>query len=650
LNFSIHIRNEFDGMTRFIALVLVVVFLSACHVDSYVSTGISGSGRRIAVCAVSMDRSRNDADGDDINLSDLWNMEGDDDDELWSDIGCNDHERRMSDEQGEDEAALKVDEFQGLALGGTLQDGSDKFQSDRRIFEEDEDDEIWPGATGEIQRLQLLNQRTKAPEETSTTLLKPPKPTLVRRKQRPHEFWNERLELLRTYKDEHGHIDVPYRFEVQMTGKSVKLGFFIYWLRSQFERETLKGTAPFDFVKELTHLGMKWRYLGKGRRQQLFLQRLNEWRDADRKGRMEPILRTWMWRQRYQYIRRCEGLPSTLNPERVDALVDGGIIPFQRPLKALQNVWDASWNKNLDDWNHFNANRESLRISDSTTLWAWEQWRMYDILRGDIPYKGDLPVTLTGLRVKKLQDAAFFESERPLSILTPPDVETSDLAIEWSDVINAINSYFFDNGNFNIEPSCQIYVANESLYLICARLKREYYLRRSTGELEGQIVLLNDDRTKELEALTFFQTTTVDVFQSEFEWWDQYHKFKKGRREFLIGNTHADSICRWLEQQQERVSSMLEQGDDPCGMNEAHYEALRNLGVDFAIPGKENHHSGHNIVTNVVGRPPALVKLNEDILPIEGYLLRKQSDALEELAWRLRYDEMRAFVEREGHS
>ena len=723
-------------MKRFLTMLafhsLTMLFLSACYGEAYLSGFVVR--RRFAMCKASSDYEVSDSMNDFEDVSDLWSMEDDEDDEVWpgatdeaqrlklleprtqeneaaallklaetksqlSPRGNNDSEDvsdlwsmeddeddevwpgatdeaqllKLLEQQTRDEQAaaaahevkrLKLLEQQTreneaaalLKLAETnpqlspRKNNDSEDMSDLWSTEDEEDDEVWPGATNEAQRLKLLEQKTRDEQAAALPKLAETKPKLprTRRVQRQPDFWSLRLESLRQYKTEHGHVDVPYRYEIEVKGEAVKLGSFLHYLRALFERETLQSTAPFEFVKELTELGMKWRFLGKGRRHQLFLQRLNEWRDANRGGRMDPILRTWMWRQRYQYVRRCEGLPSFLTPDRIDALVDAGIIPFQRPLQALQDSWDEAWNNNLKEWTNLNVKGETHVMSHTLTLWAWEQWRMYDILRGEVPYKGDLPVLLTGSRVKSLQDVAFFESERPVSNLGPPDVENSDLSIEWSDLVDTIKAYFFDHGNFDIQPSCQASVFGESLYSITSRLKREYKWIQSGRGCEGKSMVLNDERTKELDELMFFQTEENDPVQSEFEWWEQYHEFKKGRRDFLIGHKQADFISRWIEAQQKCVNSLL--GDGGSGINEAHYEALRNLGVVFDFPGEREPAVGQSAHGNVVGRPPSVVKLNEDILRKDGSLPRKQNDMLEDLTWQLRYGELRDFVILKGHS
>ena len=421
-------QNDVASMMHFTdILVLCFSYLlvqfkqySAYNAEAYVTPSIRVRRQRIAMRVLLSSTSPSHHD----DVSDLWNSEEDHENDLWQEatpVSRGDLGQEMRGELESDVGSSTVAKDKETDRYDTVM--SDLWGAE----EEEEDEEVWPGATDEMQRLKMLKQTM---QEVPAAAPPKPKRPIRRRLSRPPEFWKARLDLIRDYKNEHGHIDVPYRYEVHIGDETVKLGSFVYWLRSMFEAETLKVTAPFEFVKELTQMGMIWRFLGKGRRHQLFLQRLNEWRAANKNGRMEPTLRTWMWRQRYQYVRRCEGLPSTLTPERIDALVDSGIVPYQRPLQALQTRWDAQWNKNLEEWTASRASHHSIATNPSLMLWAWEQWRMFDILRGDTPYKGDLPVLLTGFRVKRLQDVNFFESERPVPHLTPPDVDNAASLIE----------------------------------------------------------------------------------------------------------------------------------------------------------------------------------------------------------------------------
>lgn len=637
-------------MTRFTAILCLPYLLvqlqqySAHYADAYAAPSLSFVGQRIAMWVSLSSTSISDHD----DLSDLWNSEEDHEDDLWPDTTS--VSRRNI---GQEKQVTNESDVGSLTLSKEPPEPHKKLDRSDVVVsglwgveEEDEDDEVWPGATDEMQRLKLLQETMQ--ELPPAPPAPQPKQPIRRRLPRPPEFWDLRLELIREYHVKYGHIDVPYRYTVHGRGETVKLGSFMYWLRSLFEAETLKVTAPFEFAKELTQLGMKWRFLGKGRRHQLFLQRLNEWRDADRNERMEPTLRTWMWRQRYQFVRQCEGLPSTLTAERIDALVDAGIVPYQRPLKTLQSRWDATWNQNLKEWTAFSASQQTVAMNPSLTLWTWEQWRMYDILRGDTPYKGELPVLLTGFRVKCLQDVAFFESERPVPNLTPPDVENSASLIEWSDFMDAIKSYFFDNGSFDIQSSCEIRVGGDSLYSIVTRLNREHKVIRRSEVVEGRAMLLNNERTQELEDLAFFRSKSLDPLQSEFEWWDKYHEFKKGRRDFFNGQKRTGSVSRWIDEQHKRFDNLRDQ-NGPDGISEAHYESLRSLGVVFSVAEEEEPPAGRNAVANVVGRPPSLVTLNKDVLQDEGFQLRKQGDVLEELTWHLRYNELKDFANSKGH-
>lgn len=516
--------------------------------------------------------------------------------------------------------------------------------------DEDEDDVLFPGVATEAQRLKDLRRLQRESEDEKKS--RPPEPQkVVKRALRvthhPPQFWETRLELIRDYKAKHGHIDVPYRHEAQVKGEDqpLKLGQFLHWLRSLFEGDRLQHAAPFEFVKELTDMGMKWNFLGKGRRQQLFLQRLNEWRNVARDNTMNPVLRTWMWRQRYQYARLRENLPSTLTPDRITALVDAGIIPYERSSKNMTQSWDKQWHTCLEEWGKLHETGTLNKMDDRTMLWAWEQWRMYDILLGDVPYEGDLPVMLTGFRVKKLQDVSFFESQRPVVDLVGPDVKAAELTIDWDDAIDAMRDFFFNKGNFAVSWNCKTMVGNETLYAITSRIRREYKLLEDDQHPATAPPILDKDRISQLEDLNFFhETFDNEPIQDEYEWWENYHVLKTQRRDFFLGNSNAASITSWVEEQKKLVDELLEDGGG--GISEVHYEALANLGIVFETTKKTQP----SIHVNEAGRPPSILKLNEDILPADTAHPRKQSDTLEDLTWKLRYEELRDFVQQKGHS
>ena len=214
--------------------------------------------------------------------------------------------------------------------------------------------------------------------------------------------------------------------------------------------------------------------------------------------------------------------------------------------------------------------------------------------------------------------------------------------------MGVIKSYYFDNVTFEILPSCQVNVDSEPLYSITTQLKREYKLIRSGEVVEGKAMLLNNERSKELEDIGFFQSMSVDPMQDEYEWWGKYHEFRKGRRDFFNGQKRAGSISRWIDEQHQRFDDLRGQ-DGSDGMGEAHYEALRSLGVVFSIVEEQEPPAARNAAANAVGRPPSLATLNDDILPDNGFQLRKQSDVLEELTWHLRYKELKDFATSKGH-
>jgi Helicase associated domain len=473
-----------------------------------------------------------------------------------------------------------------------------------------------------------------------------------RRISKSSEYWNFHLELIQDYKMRFGHIDVPYSYAVTVGDKLVKLGTFLYWLRSLYAKELLRVTVPFQFAKELTELGMKWDFLGKGRRHQLFLNRLNEWKDmTSQEGRMKPALRTWMWRQRYQYKRYCDGLSSTLTQDRIDLLTDVGIVPFQRPLQAVQYIWDESWNNNLKKWITWKDRKDIVDMSQDLFLWAWEQWRMYDILRGETPYKGDLPVLWTGYRVKDLQDANFFGHERSYFSYPPPDVKLQDISIDWNELISAVKKYFSEHGDINFPLSCELSVGDYPLVFLTARLIMESKIFQFDLCGKQDFLLLDEDRMKEIkEAMPYVMNANMSPLSSDIEWWYHYHQCKQVRRDDVKNVCLSVATLSWIGEQQQRIWLLQEPSNgNSTILSEVQYEALRCLGTRFEFPSIDELPASRSACNNVVGRPPAILDLNHDVLPDEALLLRKHMEKLEDMTWKFRYRDLCSFVKAHGH-
>ncbi len=84
------------------------------------------------------------------------------------------------------------------------------------VWSAEEDEEVWPGATDETQRLRMLEQTVpEAPAVAHATPLQT-KRRSRRCLPRHPAFWNQGLELIRDYKGKHGRMDVRYRCEVHV--------------------------------------------------------------------------------------------------------------------------------------------------------------------------------------------------------------------------------------------------------------------------------------------------------------------------------------------------------------------------------------------------------------------------------------------------
>mmetsp|Transcript_13502 Transcript_13502/g.20535 ORF Transcript_13502/g.20535 Transcript_13502/m.20535 type:complete len:802 (+) Transcript_13502:233-2638(+) len=465
------------------------------------------------------------------------------------------------------------------------------------------------------------------------------------RQEDPRKFWNSRLELLKNYHAEYGDIDVPYSYNVRdNNGATINLGHFLSWLRSHLEERTLAGVIPPIIEEELKILGLEW---GDFRVAKLiFSQRLREWNDFVKSNELiDPSLRKWVVQQRNQYSRKQKGLSNTLNNEQVKMLLEAGVIPMR------EERWDKDWNSRLEEWIELKEEDALENMNNHLLLWAWEQWRMFDVICGEISYRGDLPVLLTADRIARLQDVDFYEVERPVSMnVESPDRESFLDRFNATEFMDAVRAYLLLNGHLDIKPSCPIFVNGKHFYSICAKMRAKYR-RFENLEKETWQNFFKDNEIiiKELESLDFFsQRFHQDPMQGTFDWWEYYHAFKSQRREFFLNQAKDDSIIKWIEDQKQRFNQLQDNQDD--FIDETQYEALASLGIVFDVSDPMEY-STHTF-GDYAGRPSAIRKLNNDILPDmqdEAFPERREA-ILENMTWNLRYEQMRDFMTQKCNS
>mmetsp|Transcript_22825 Transcript_22825/g.34600 ORF Transcript_22825/g.34600 Transcript_22825/m.34600 type:complete len:796 (-) Transcript_22825:1541-3928(-) len=460
-------------------------------------------------------------------------------------------------------------------------------------------------------------------------------------REHPIEFWNLRLDLLKKYHAEYDDINVPDNYKVENdNGMTINLGYFLSWLRSQSDAKVLQELIPSEIMLELKNLGLEWE--DSQAKKKLFAQRLCEWKDYVRSHQlMHPALRNWVGQQRYQYSRKQKGLPNNLGDDHEKCLLDAGVVPVR------EERWDGYWNSRLEEWIELKQANALQSMNSTVLLWAWEQWRMFEIICGEISYDGDLPVLLTADRLKRLQDVDFYESERPASMhLESPDAQLSANNLNATVLMDTIRTYLSLNGNLDIKPSCSVLVEGKSLYSICAKLRAKYQ-RSKLLEDDASKSLLTIDKTfiKELEKLDFFsEKFHQDPMQGTYDWWEYYHDFKSQQRDFFINRAKDQTIGSWIEAQKQRFNLLVGNQDDFIA--ETQYEALARLGVVFHVSGTLEY----SISDGFRGRPKSLRKLNDDILQDKNVFRERQDDVLENMTWNLRYEQMRDFMSKKPNS
>lgn len=216
--------------------------------------------------------------------------------------------------------------------------------------------------------------------------------------------WEKRLEELRTYKEEHGHTDVPMEHP--------KLGVWVFNQREayEFERETM----PQDRIDALDALGFNWNRWGRKRlkaREDAWDVQFNKLVDYMKEHGHSNIsqhdkehdkLGKWVKNQRYEYRKyHNKGLgPSRLGRDRIDKLNE---IKFQWRLRPERIPWEDRFQALAQYKEQHGTCRVSLQVPE-LGKWAKYQRDQYCLFM-----KGK-KAKITQEKVDKLCSLGFEES------------------------------------------------------------------------------------------------------------------------------------------------------------------------------------------------------------------------------------------------
>jgi len=143
--------------------------------------------------------------------------------------------------------------------------------------------------------------------------------------------WLLKLELLRQYREQNGHCQVPELYEID----GVKLGSWLQWQRREY-KNLMKGTPSSmtaERIDALNAVGADWvsnnrtGKTGGEAKWQSKLELVRQFRQQHGHARV-PIkyeidgvrLGFWLNHQKFQYKKHKEGKPSQLTQERIDGL------------------------------------------------------------------------------------------------------------------------------------------------------------------------------------------------------------------------------------------------------------------------------------------------------------------------------------------
>ena len=300
-----------------------------------------------------------------------------------------------------------------------------------------------------------------------------------------HQAWWKKFELLKAYKTDHGHINVPLRED------SAVLGSWIYNQRSYYKLKRDGRESPLTDDQEgaLNKMGIVWDC-----REAAWLEKLDLLRSFRAKNghtnvtvrdHCHQILGQWIKTQRKQYKLKHDKKPSTLTDEREAALNKIGF------------VWDsrkAAWTKKLELLKQYKAEHGDTNVPQNhKQLGAW-----INTLRKQYKDKQQgKPTQMTDEREAALNEIGF-------------NAGSSNKAV-WAEKFELLKQYKACNGNVDVPRHHAV------LGKWVSRQRYDYKLK-----LEGKQTALSDERVNDLNLIGFIWNYQEATWTKKFELLKKY--------------------------------------------------------------------------------------------------------------------------------
>ena len=300
-----------------------------------------------------------------------------------------------------------------------------------------------------------------------------------------YQAWWEKFELLKVYKIDHGHINVPMRED------SAVLGSWIHNQRTYYKLKRDGKKSPLTDYQEdaLNKMGIVWDSREAAWLEKLYLLRSfrtkNGHTNVTVSDHCHQLLSQWIGTQRKQYKLKHDKKPSALTDER------------EASLNKIGFVWDsrqAAWTKKLELLKQYKTEHGDTNVPyNHKRLGTW-----IHTLRKQFKDKQQGKRTqMTDEREAALNEIGFSAGSRNKAV--------------WAKKFKMLKQYKALNGNVDVPRH------HADLGKWVSRQRNDYRLKK-----EGNQTALSDERENDLNSICFIWNYQEATWTEKFEWLKKY--------------------------------------------------------------------------------------------------------------------------------
>ncbi|KAL3758562.1 hypothetical protein ACHAWU_008316 [Discostella pseudostelligera] len=302
-----------------------------------------------------------------------------------------------------------------------------------------------------------------------------------------YSSWDRWMELLSDYKKQYGDVDVPLKYEPNLS-----LGTFVQRQRTEYRK--MQNGKPSSLtperVDELNRLGFTWTVRDN---QSSWEDRYNELKEFKKMSghcnvpkvyTKNPSLGYWVNEQRFQYRRKMKGQSSYMTDEKVQALNE---LEFKWSLREANGSWE-NWIKELRKYKDKHGDIDvPLKYVHNQGLGAFVNRQRTEYRK----LQQGLQTSLTKERIQSLNDLGF---KWAIRVSRTP----------WESRLDELKRFKDEHGHCNV-PST--YPKNQPLAYWVFKQRGQYRIYMDRGPVvsgeSAQICHMTPERIAKLDALGF---------------------------------------------------------------------------------------------------------------------------------------------------